>query len=83
MSSKKHRKRRDRSQDHCSQPSPCPRPGTARAVQIEPASLSHRFFAYLIDWYLGALCTMIPISVIAQWQTGDMTIINLLDIPSP
>lgn len=83
MSSKKHRKRRDRSRGQVPQPSPRLRPEATRTARPGPASLSRRFFAYLIDWYLGALCTMIPISVISQWQTGDMTNLNLLDIPAP
>lgn len=48
-----------------------------------PAPVTRRFFAYLIDWYVGALCTAIPISIIAYQTTGDMTNQYLTDFPSP
>ena len=48
-----------------------------------PAPVTRRFFAYLIDWYVGALCTAIPISIIAYQTTGDMANQYLTDFPSP
>lgn len=48
-----------------------------------PAPVTRRFFAYLIDWYVGALCTAIPISIIAYQTTGDMANQYLTDFPFP
>lgn len=48
-----------------------------------PAPITRRFFAYLIDWYVGALCTAIPISLVAYKTTGDITNQYLTDYPSP
>lgn len=48
-----------------------------------PASVARRFFAYLIDWYAGALCSAVPISIVAARFTGDITNQYLVDYPSP
>lgn len=48
-----------------------------------PAPVTRRFFAYLIDWYVGALCTAIPISIVAHQTTGDLTNQYLVDYPHP
>lgn len=48
-----------------------------------PAPVTRRFFAYLIDWYVGALCTAIPISIVAYQTTGDLTNQYLVDYPHP
>lgn len=40
--------------------------------KISDASPSKRFLAYLIDWYVGALATALPISMIAQKTYGQM-----------
>ena len=50
---------------------------------LQSGSLSRRFFAYLIDWYAGALVGAIPVSMLASQLTGDMTNQNLIDLPSP
>lgn len=39
---------------------------------LPQASLPRRFMAYLIDWYVGALATALPISIIAKKLTGTM-----------
>lgn len=54
-----------------------------KSTAPEPGSLSRRFFAYLIDWYVGALAGAIPISIIASQVTGDVTNQNILDLPAP
>lgn len=36
---------------------------------LPQASLPRRFVAYLIDWYVGALATALPISIIAKKLT--------------
>ena len=33
---------------------------------VNQVYLGRRFLAYLIDWYLGALCTSLPIALISQ-----------------
>ena len=45
--------------------------------------MARRFFAYLIDWYVGALCSAVPISLVAAKLTGDITNQYLVDFPSP
>lgn len=40
--------------------------------KVYDASPSRRFLAYLIDWYVGALATAVPISMIAQKMYGQM-----------
>lgn len=49
----------------------------------DPAPAGRRFFAYLIDWYLGALATAVPISIAASALTGDITNQQLVDFPMP
>lgn len=34
--------------------------------EIQPAGLTRRFIAYLLDWYVGGLATAFPISVISM-----------------
>lgn len=41
--------------------------------------LSKRFFAYLFDWYVGALITGLPISLTALKLTGSMQQQNILE----
>ena len=48
-----------------------------------PAPVTRRFVAYLIDGYVGALCTAIPISIVAYQTTGDLTNQYLVDYPHP
>lgn len=48
-----------------------------------PASVARRFFAYLIDWYVGALCSAVPISIVSAQITGDITNQYLVDFPVP
>lgn len=48
-----------------------------------PANPSRRFFAYLVDWYFGALCSCLPVFVASSFLIGDMTNQNLLELPAP
>ncbi len=48
-----------------------------------PAGVARRFFAYLIDWYVGALCMAVPISIASSQLTGDITNQYLVDFPAP
>lgn len=48
-----------------------------------PASVARRFFAYLIDWYVGALCSAVPISIVSSQVTGDIANQYLVDFPAP
>lgn len=49
----------------------------------EEAALSRRFFAYLIDWYVGGLVTALPIGLISQKLYGTMTNQNIMEFDSP
>lgn len=49
----------------------------------KPASQSRRFFAYLIDWYLSALCTALPVFLASQVLINDGRNQNLLELPAP
>lgn len=89
MSSKKHKKKRHHAAE---QAAPAPEAEVSRATRTvtkltdragAPAPVTRRFFAYLIDWYVGALCTAIPISLVAYQTTGDMTNQFLTDFPIP
>ena len=57
--------------------------GRAAARAGVPASIARRFFAYLIDWYVGALCTAVPISIAAARLTGSIANQYLVDFPAP
>ncbi|HIU04148.1 MAG TPA: RDD family protein [Candidatus Coprousia avicola] len=89
MSSKKNKKKRHHPN---AQAADAPEAQASRATKTvtkftdragAPAPVTRRFFAYLIDWYVGALCTAIPISIIAYQTTGDMANQYLTDFPSP
>lgn len=54
--------------------------GAKKPQPGEPASMGKRFFAYLIDWYAGALVTNIPISIVAGGITGSMLNQKLADL---
>ena len=47
------------------------------------ALVARRFLAYLIDWYVGALCIALPVSLVAHWTTGDISNQRLVDYPAP
>lgn len=46
-------------------------------------NLGKRFLCYLIDWYVGALCSAIPISIVSQKLYKTMLNQSILDFPSP
>lgn len=47
----------------------------------QSVSLGRRFGSYLIDWYIGALCTSLPISLASQKLYGTMLNQNLFKFP--
>ncbi len=54
--------------------------------QVEDArarAARKRFLAYLIDWYVGALCTALPMALIASRLLGDVTNQRLSEYPAP
>lgn len=55
----------------------------AKKKNYTSASLTKRGFSYLIDWYVGALCAALPISLVSQKLYGTMTKQNLLKIEQP
>lgn len=42
-------------------------------------NVSRRFLGYIIDWYVGALCTALPIALISQKLTNTMTNQNIIE----
>lgn len=53
------------------------------AIEDEEVNLGIRFLSYLIDWYVGALCTAIPISLISQKLTNTMLNQNIIEFEAP
>lgn len=43
-----------------------------RKIKYKDASITRRFISYIIDWYVGALCTAIPISITSQKLSNTM-----------
>lgn len=54
-----------------------------RKIGCEKVSLSKRFLGYLIDWYVGGLCTAIPISIMSQKLTNTMLNQNIIEFENP
>ena len=54
-----------------------------RKIRYEDAPLVKRFISYLIDWYVGALCTAIPIAIISQKLTNTMLNQNIVEFKQP
>ena len=61
------------------------REGTAveKKKEFQPAGLGRRFAAYLVDWYLGALATALPVSVVSMKLFGTVQNQNLLTFYPP
>ena len=92
MSSKKHKKKRTHTEPDAQTAQPQQQAPESKATKTvtrftdragAPAPVTRRFFAYLIDWYVGALCTAIPISFAAYQTSGDITNQYLTDLPAP
>lgn len=51
-----------------------------KGAELKYASvpLTRRFIAYMMDWYIGALCTGLPIAIVSQKQFGSMMNQNLV-----
>lgn len=47
------------------------------------ASMTKRFISYIIDWYVGALCTAIPIAITSQKLTNTMLNQNIVEFEQP
>ena len=54
-----------------------------KKIQYDDAPVTKRFISYLIDWYVGALCTAIPISIISQKLTNTMLNQNIVEFEQP
>lgn len=54
-----------------------------KKIRYEDAPVTKRFISYLIDWYVGALCTAIPISIISQKLTNTMLNQNIVEFQQP
>lgn len=54
-----------------------------KKIRYENATLTRRCASYFIDWYVGALCAALPISIVSQKLYGTMSKQNLLEIAEP
>lgn len=54
-----------------------------KKIRYEDAPMVKRFISYLIDWYAGALCTAVPISIISQKLTNTMLNQNIVEFEQP
>lgn len=54
-----------------------------KKIILRDASLTRRGIAYLLDWYLGALATAFPISIISKVLTGTMLHQDIINFKSP
>ena len=45
--------------------------------------MTKRFISYIIDWYVGALCTAIPIAITSQKLTNTMLNQNIVEFEQP
>ena len=52
-------------------------------ASYKSASMTRRFLAYIIDWYLGALCTALPIAIISQQLTHTTLNQDIRQIEAP
>lgn len=51
--------------------------------ELRPAGLGRRFAAYLVDWYLGALATALPVSVVSMKLFGTVQNQNIMTFQPP
>ncbi len=49
----------------------------------QTAALSRRFIAYLVDWYVGALATALPVSIVSMRLFQTMTNQNIMSFDPP
>lgn len=59
------------------------RKGKGRVQGVAPASFVRRAIAFLIDWYVGALATALPVAYIAMQLGKDMADQDILSFPEP
>lgn len=52
-------------------------------ITLQDASMLRRLISYLIDWYVGALVTALPIAVISQKLMGTMLNQDIIHFPHP
>lgn len=52
-------------------------------TQTAQASLSRRFFAYLIDWYVGGLATALPVAFFSMRQYQTVQNQNIMQFSAP
>lgn len=54
-----------------------------KTEELRPAGLGRRFGAYLVDWYLGALATALPVSVVSMKLFGTVQNQNIMTFQPP
>lgn len=59
------------------------RKGKGQVQGVAPASFVRRAIAFLIDWYVGALATALPVAYIAMELGKDMADQDILSYPAP
>lgn len=56
---------------------------TRATAELSQKGMTKRFVAYLIDWYVGAALTALPIGIVSQKLYGTMLNQNLLSFKAP
>ncbi len=51
--------------------------------EIQDAGVTRRFIAYLVDWYIGALATALPISMVAMKLYGTVKNQQIMEFTAP
>ena len=57
--------------------------GQNQLPNLSTNGMTKRFVAYLLDWYLGAMLTSLPIGIVSQKIYGNMLHQNLLTFQKP
>ena len=57
--------------------------GQNQLPTLSTNGMTKRFVAYLLDWYLGAMVTSLPIGIVSQKIYGNMLHQNLLTFQRP
>ena len=57
--------------------------GKKMAGNVQDAGMTRRFIAYLIDWYVGALATALPISMVAMKLYGTVKNQQIMEFAAP
>ncbi|WP_308687892.1 RDD family protein [Streptococcus oralis] len=56
---------------------------STKVLALTQAGMTRRVIAYLLDWYLGAMLTALPIGILSQKLYGNMLHQDLSTLPEP